>query len=375
MLSYSQIHYFPALQSSDAEHIAYRNLSDEDKDNILPIFEITQIKTGSLVNDAIDKIRTSSSGRAFVLDLSYNPAPDIYVPSNEPAMDKIHEQQIRQDEYNARIANLLDPQNGFQNWRELCAELTNSIPIIQFTDALKQSNNILRQASMLSKTHHKLAIRITDSPNKNLFQVIGRIIAVLEKPSDLLIILDAGQGRIKKENRADFAKKAISKTISEVEPSQVAQLEFVFLYDSYSIPKASPILIYPNYAWELWDEVNSEFSISFGDYSAHKRMNRKNTFIPGDWKATVVYPLDEMWLVYKDPNNQDADGWIRGAKTIFEREEFVGYPECWGGKILHSAVEGDISSASSAKFWHAAKINMHIHQQIQYSIQRFVDSV
>jgi len=363
------------MQSSDAEHLAYRKLSDQDKDRIMPIFEITQFKTGVQISDAKLQIKSSVEDRAFILDISHMPAPGIYIPKVDPDMDKINGQQVKQDEYNTNLSSLLDPQNGFQSWRSLCSEFENSVPVIQFRDALKQSNSILRQASLLSNKHDKLAIRITHNTDENIFRVIGQIIAVIDKVSDLLIILDAGQGRLKKEGRVDFAKNAIAKIKSEVEPSQSADLEFVFLHDSYTTPSAKPLVKYANYAWELWDEVNSEFSVSFGDYTAHKRISKKNTYVPGEWKATVVYPLDEMWLVYRDANNQDADGWIRGARSVCEQEEFEGVPECWGGKILQNAFDGDLAATSSAKYWHAAKINMHIHRQIKYSFQRLIDSL
>ena len=64
---------------------------------------------------------------------------------------------------------------------------------------------------------------------------------------------------------------------------------------------------------------------------------------------------------------QDIDGWVRGAQAINAHDQFDHFPDCWGGLLLRRAFNGDTAGVQSARFWEAAKINMHMHRQIAYS--------
>jgi hypothetical protein len=48
-IEFNQYQYYPCLQCSEPEHIGCRELSDEDKDAILPIIELSQTKMRRLL--------------------------------------------------------------------------------------------------------------------------------------------------------------------------------------------------------------------------------------------------------------------------------------------------------------------------------------
>lgn len=367
-VDFSQYYYFPCIQSSEAEQIGYGELSDDDKDAILPVVELSQVKYETSFDDAVAAVSGTIGKRAFIFDLSKDRAPPAFVPKMNPDYAKIKKLQTAQDGYNKALTDLLSPLDGFLNWRSLAAKFPNSIPVIQFTEPETQSKNILRQASLLSKAgFEKMAIRITQETGEAIYPVIGQIIAVLESASQLLIIADCGQGRQRIAERAEFAKTAVARVIEEIEPAQTPYLSAVCLCDSYTNPPDGTLKLYESLSWELWSQASEKFPFLFGDYGAHYRMKKTNTFMPGDWRAQVIYPMDEKWLVYRHPNAQDAQGWVEGSNTILKDANCDKKNDCWGSDLVNQAAGGDIDGVSSARFWHGAKINMHIHRQIRYA--------
>ena len=76
--------YYPALQCSFAEHLGYRQLSEDDKNKLLPIFELSQ-QTYEDKDFAgpLDQVKTSANGAPFILDLCKDPCPPPFVSSSK----------------------------------------------------------------------------------------------------------------------------------------------------------------------------------------------------------------------------------------------------------------------------------------------------
>lgn len=367
-VNFSQYSYLPCLQCSEWEQIAYAELSSEDKDAILPIFELSQIKYEAPFEDSVSSLSSLLANRPFVLDLAKDRAPPSYVPKKNPDHARIAKLQAAQDAYNASLTDLLAPADGFATWRTLVQKFPTAVPVLQFTDPETQGKQILRQASQLTKNGFShLAVRVTEETNEAIFPIIGQVIAVLESAAQLLLIVDCGQGRIRISERADFARKAISRVLEELEPAQAQYLSAVCLSDSYTTPGNAVLKLYDGHSWQLWSEAREKFPFLFGDYGANHRIKKANTYMPGDWKAQVVYPLPESWIVYRHPNAQDSEGWIAGSRAVKADENFDGKCACWGSNLIERASNGDIDGIASARFWHAAKINMHIHRLIGYA--------
>ena len=69
-VDFSQYYCFPCLQCSEPEQIGYSELTNEDKDAILPIIELSQIKYEASFEESVAVISSMLQDRPFVLDLS-----------------------------------------------------------------------------------------------------------------------------------------------------------------------------------------------------------------------------------------------------------------------------------------------------------------
>lgn len=363
---FSQYPYIPCLQCSEAESMAYAKLTNEDKESILPIFEINQIKNESSFSDSIESLKKLIPDRPFILDISKVKAPDAHSKKGEPLDDKGKKIQKAQNSYNNSLAKVLSPTNGFANWRDIASNFPNAVPVLQFSSPEIQGKEILREASQFQKKgFSQIAIRIDQETSEEVFFIIGQVIAILDDPSQLFIIVDCEQGRQKISERAEFAKKAISSVLEQVDSGQRQNVSAVCLSDGFTSLKSTPVKFHNMISRELWAKASEIFPFIYGDYGANHRRKSQTTYIPPTWKAQVFYPCDDGWIVYQHENAQDPQGWIDGANIIKKMDKFDGACDCWGSNLLESAAGGDIAGCQSARYWYASKINMHIHRQIK----------
>lgn len=371
-VDFSQYYYYPALLCGIGEHLGYRELSEDDKRQILPIFELSQRGSAPDLDTAISDIRESILQRPFLLDLCKEPAPPPYVSARpqSPVQDqqRVERERQAQRSYNDTLANLLRPEDGFANWRRLVSDFPNCIPVIQHTDAANQARQILRQASILSENGQSVAIRINSETDAAIFEIISEIISILPSPDRILIIVDCGQGRTNIANRAGFARDALTEILNYIEIAERPLVRAVCMSNSFTQPAHDGIRDdYEILDWRLWREARDVFPFMFGDYGAMYRIRRQNTFVPPEWRATVVYPLDDRWLIYRHPNTNDPNGWRDGSLLITQHGSYRPAPQVWGVNIIEQAARNDLDDISTARFWYAAKVNIHIHRQIRFA--------
>ncbi|MCW2245138.1 hypothetical protein M2352_000729 [Azospirillum fermentarium] len=367
IVDFSQYPYYPALRCSTGEHLGYRSLGNSDKDWIIPVLELSQRGNSPSLDPSIANIRQTIGARAFILDLCHEPAPDPHISANprDPAAERQRVEQEReaQEAYNRGLARLLDPSDGFSAWRRLVTTFPNAIPVIQYTDADAQARQILRQAAFFSRTG-SIAIRIRQEDNARIFEIISQIISVIDSPDHLLIIIDCGQGRQRLRDRANFARNAIGRITEGLDPAQIALIRAVCMSNTFMKPNHDGLIYYRNDDWGIWRAARESFPFLFGDYAAMNRIRRMTTFTPSDYRATVVYPLNDAWLVYRHPDANDEAGWGAGAEEVVAHERYQPVPEVWGAEVIGRAANGDTADVLASRFWHAVKVNIHIHRQI-----------
>lgn len=359
IVNFSQYPYYPALRCSTGEHMGYRNLSAQDKGRILPVFELSQRGNANNFNSSVAYIQETIGARAFIFDLCHDPAPAPYDSGDE---QRVAQERAIQEAYNRDLSRLLDPTDGFAAWRRMVANFPNAIPVIQFTEAAGQARQILRQASLLSRAG-SIAVRITQSADESIGDTISQIISIIDSPDQLLIIIDCGQGRQLLRQRAEFARNTIERIVGGLELSQVPLVRAVCMSNTFTKPGPG-LTYYRNDDWRLWRVASESFPFLYGDYAAMHRFRRTTTFTPSDYLPTVVYPLDEAWLVYRHESANDDTGWVTGSAQIMAHERYRPVPDTWGVQLIERAAGGNIDDVRWSRFWHAAKVNIHIRRQI-----------
>lgn len=375
-VEFSGITYYPDILCTPGEHMGYRQLSDQDKNALVPIFGLSRRSGAPDLVESIRMINESVGNRPFLLDLDPRPAPPPYVARDpiDPEADRrrVAAETQAQESYNRELRRLLSAQDGFSAWREFCDAFPEAVPFLQFEDPVADRLDLLRQAAMFARGGNSIAIKIRQDSDPAIIGLVAQVIAILDRPGQLLIVIDCGQGRVRVSERAEFAKSTIQAILSELSVTQRSEVRAVCMSNSFNAPNHSGLRDrpMPNLDWRLWREASEVYPFAFGDYVATHRSGAHSSFQPRDWRAAVVYPLDEAWLAYRAPNANDEQGWIDGSAAIRNRPEYRPTPEVWGVNMIEQAANGNLEGLNSARFWYATKVNIHIHRQIAYSAEQ-----
>lgn len=375
-IEFSGIAYYPDLLCTPGEHMGYRRLSDDDKDALVPILSLSRRPSAADLADSIRMIRETAGDRPFLLDLDPRPAPPPYVARDpaDPEADRrrVEAETRTQESYNRELRRLLAAEDGFVAWRTFCEDFPEAVPFLQYEDPAADGLDVLRQAALLARGGNSIAIRIRQDTDLAIVGLVAQIVSILDHPGQLLIVIDCGQGRLRISERAEFARSIIQGILSEISIVQRSEVRAVCMSNSFNAPTHSGLRDRPanNLDWRLWREASEVYPFAFGDYAATPRLGAHSSFQPRDWRATIVYPLDESWLAYRAPNTNDEQGWIDGAEAIIASPEFPPAPNTWGVDSIQQAARGDLDGLNSARFWYAAKVNIHIHRQISHAAEQ-----
>ena len=371
-VSFADYDYFPELTSSWSEKVAFINLDTDDKDKLLLTYIIGQVDASSSgLAPAIQSMAECVEDRYFILDISKHLAPSPYEPAgglpDARAREKFQRETLTKEQYDAAINELLNHANGFAAWRNFVEQWDKAIPILQFTKPQLQARSILRQAAKFAADERSFAIRITRTDAADLYPIISNIFAVIDRPSDVLFILDMGQARSQMDDREAFVLDAITEISSLVGERDRSRLKF--LCTGGSFPKSVPNSLNERsiHEREIWDNLVEGNNVKYGDYGSMQRLAPTTTFRPADFRAAVTLPMHTSWLCWRSANANDVTEWRAGATAIAAHEYFDTMPECWGKELIRRGANGDTQNIESNKHWIAARINMHIKRQIDYS--------
>lgn len=370
--NFSEYLYYPEISPTWSEKIAFSNLKDEDKNRVLLTYLLGQVDNSSAnLEPAISGMLECAQERPFVVDLLKHPAPNPYEPKSGLGEPKARERYDREaaikESYDATLNTLLDPTNGFAAWRRLVDRWDNAIPVLQFTKPQQQARSILRQAAKFVADERHIAVRLNRTDANDLIPIISNIFALIDRPSHMLFILDMGQARSQLAERESFIINTMSQIMSLVGERDRSELRFVCTGGSFTNGTREGLDSRDIHERQIWDNLAESGNIRYGDYGSMLRRISDTTYIPSEWKAAVALPTRTSWWCWRSTDSRNAGEWEVGAKVIAGGEDFHRTPECWGKSLIQRGVDGDTADIQSSKHWIAARINIHLKQQIDYS--------
>jgi hypothetical protein len=368
LVTFGDYEYVPVLASTEVERLAYGHLKPDTRAGILPLFELTRHRGAETLQASIDLVQDTVE-LPFLLDLDKRYAPPPYQSTNPSNFANEQQRVAREtqenDAYNAYLASLLAPNNGFERWRDICGMFANAIPVIQFTNPAAQENSILRQSFLLSQGGNSVALRIGQAQHEVLLTIATRILATLPHSSQLLLIFDCGQGRRGVAEKTQWVLECLSNISSRLEPEQTMGLSVVCMSNSYPQMNHSGLKIVPNCDRRIWEAAYEQFPFHFGDYAASPRSPNLSAFLPRKFRATVVHSQNEQWLVHRHENSDDPHGWVIGSQIISADSTFDAI-DTWTDNAIVAAADGNIVGMNTPRPWHAARIAGHIDRQFRY---------
>lgn len=334
--------YVPILRSRDAEVRGYAELSASVKDYLLPVIEYTKSRRskknpeGSIAI-CVSKIEECLAGRPYIADVT--------------TMDSLS---------NAETEALLDPDNGFRNWRAFVLSSLDSacIPTVHLTDPLDQESVLSQCRAFLNRSTH-IAFRIPADYDSTelLVEILQDALGDLRR-----VILICDGGYVQQQSYIDVQADC-SATLS------LAGRGFAMRAVATSSFPASVVL--PGYGGDAYgkfdllevklsEQTKAEPGLSdvvHGDYGLVHPADFKG--IVTSWVPRVDVPLNDE-LFYHRYRRPDG-GYETAAQKAFADRDYVAL-KSWAHENVKSAAGGVVQGKAPA-YWISVRINFHLTRQ------------
>jgi hypothetical protein len=335
-VDFDRYRYYPSLRSRLWEMRGYCELSDEDKDRLLPIIPLASHQRTKAIGDVAAKVAEYLGDRPRILDLEQS---SVYGCEECRAM--------------------LDPTNGFLAWRSFVAAQPNSVPsAVLPSDA--PIREIVQQVRHLERDCGQVVIR-SRMPSTDLHALQAALSAV-DEVDNLMVVLDFGYVLSRPTAIATEAANVINALRATDDAARV-----VVMASSY--PKSAA----------AYDDAGT--SIPIQERSIHAALGGDAVAIYGDYGSIhpepmeplmarfvprIDYPLPDAWVFRRV--RADQGGFQQCAKLITGltdwQPDLVG--KVWGASKISAAADGDLVQMGTPGPWIAVRVNLHLWQQIHY---------
>ncbi|MFM0740749.1 protein beta [Paraburkholderia xenovorans] len=339
---FEKFSYYPALRTRPAEMLGYHEISDEIKDELLPLITLGAWPKQSGIAASLENARAAIGNRPYFLDIT------------------------SESKYqNPEVLALRSSEGSFSAWRKLIKENPLAIPVVQMPKDLRLPD-LMRQTRELAKlAQERVVFRLID-----LAVDTPRVVAALsslDSAEQALVIIDlelvtreligkciAESLRTINQIRQDIPDATLCLMASSF-PSSVTKS---FDKESGGTRGSIPIL-----ERELFEEVGSDACI-YGDHaSIHPKVSAASG---GRYTPRIDYPTAESWEFERRPDT-DARGYIDAAKALIGSFPEIEKNGSWGARKIVSAASGYIEKMKTPSSWIAARVNMHITRQFHLS--------
>lgn len=357
---YTSYSYIPILAISPAEMSALEELPDKDKDGVLPVFCLKRWMTSNKLESTLKRIGKSIDDRPWIADFDIdflNNDKTFRFTGNHP------KNQIFEE-----LKDLIRPENGFSNWCEFITENPNIIPCIRF----ESLENIERQIHRLASLGRGVVFKIRPvEKNINKHDLITKIIGDM-KINDALIIYDLETVDRDYQEHLPIVKKFIataSKNISNIAIS-ISSTSFP---NGFSKQKRGHNSIYERLIFNALvesEEFNWLIYSDRGSARASKQDGGSGTPPP-----RIDYPLKKDWQFVRrefDDKIENAKEerqkiYIEIANEVVNEEYWIPELRLWGTQQIELTAEGNAFGIYSAQRATAARINIHLYNQLHYN--------
>lgn len=362
----NKYYYFPVLKTRSSEIRAYDLLSDEIKDIVLPIIELTgalgytypsnhknenlrKFRRKGDINKKINKILEFVGTRKFILDIT-------------------DDKTLMYDGLSSN-GGLLDPENGYSNWLTFLLKDESFkklvIPTIQLDTNFR--DDVESQIQSLAGEFSIISIKLpTLIGLENIESLVSWILRFID-PGRLILILDFGYIKA----LAPFEE--LIKT-DYVNPKSLSKIKGIISVSS-SFPRfvnevSKPIKIEEYNIFNLLKSSLRLSNIYMGDYaSLHPQ---KYEMGGGGWIPRIDYivrdPQTGFPLYYdyvRGKSRNTSSEYIELAKAVKSEHNYREIPGVVGDDAILQKANG-MSEGKSPSFWISMRSNAYMTSQALY---------
>ena len=327
---------------------ALEQLPEHEKDLILPTIFIRPWVSSKELSKSIDRIQKAFGDRPFFIDIDrYYTAGNIDRPA------------VRD------FLSLRDPVN-YVDWFNFIQEIPNAIPSLRLDGIAAEELN--HQIELGQQMDRPFLFRIDRSAGHSVRDIIAAAQNI--EHSNYLFSVDAGWDNdllnhqlwsSQVVGQIGLLRPEISVIITG--SSFPAEFGHVEPYGSFNIRERL-----------LYNEVlrnNNTVNCLYGDWASVRPPS--NQQIPMTPVPRLDLALEDKWAFFRYRNNDG--GYMRAAEECLESDYWDNDLNIWGTYLIKATAEGDANEITYPGIATAARINMHLHSQINFGDpQGYIDT-
>ena len=339
-LSFENYSYFPTLRTRQAEMKGLEQLTQHQKQRLLPMLTLGRWPKALDFTKSAEKAGNVMNSLPHFLDLTQDAA-------------HLGDQQ--------RI--LRDSTNGFAAWRTFVSQYPNAIPVVQLVAGARARDQV-KQATLIEAQIGKLAFRIRDfSVDTPL--VINALSAV-DDPQNAIVFIDCQYIR-------SALAAYVTATVATINQLRSQFPEIIIVVVSTSFP--SSVLPFADASQQrgsidiqerdLHARIGGSAVAAYGDHGSVHSVVYDETAIMR-WSARVDYPRELSWYFERRKGDQSEAGYVSAAQSIVLSDSDIGTRGIWGEEMIVQASQGNAYARAPAS-WIAVRVNIHLARQLEFS--------
>lgn len=352
MINLESITYIPILHLKPAEMAGIQELPNIDKDQISPLFVLRRWVGSRSFNNTIERVKLAFSNRPCFVDLDY---------------DNLQELENKEENGNhveclAKMRNLFDSSNGYENWFTFICENEYFLPTLLLEDL----NALEGQLDRFIAIKRKFLIRLKMYKlNKDEFNaIIKTLLSSKYIGEEYVLLLDYGD--INRLNYIDAERyislfKQLKKLLSK------AYLSFSGTSFPYNFTGSSKgeIPIYERLIYNIIRKEMGEGSFIYSDRASTRTFSQTAAGTP---PPRIDYALKNDWRYIRKESRsgEKKDLYAEAAIEIMASEYWDPNLRLWATQMIEKTAMYDDYGIGNPLKATAVRVNLHLYQQLHY---------
>lgn len=336
---FSDVPYLPILGLRPAEMNALQELPSQSKDSLLPYFFLGPWGASNALSNSLARIRKAYADRPFVLELPIA-SP---VENRRPVHDELDELRVSA--------------SGYQNWCDYVAAQANIVPSLQLSDPMQLDEQLER----LSALGRGIAVRLPEEAFGLVHALASRVAQYFD-PEEVLVVFDHAR-----QSREVLTKQAAAVSISQHVWDDLPGCTLAWSASTFPLNfvGATQQGIYER---QFFDGVTDQLPgtpLLYSDRGS-ARAERQNGG-SGAPAPRIDFAQAGNWSFFREEDNGDRQAAYQAA-SVRAMDDQCWDPNLsvWGTQMIERTAQGDEYAIGSPPASTAARINIHLQQQLFY---------
>lgn len=346
---YDSEDYIPVIAIRQSETKALLELPESDKVKFTPILVLRKWANSHSFERTLDRIDKVYPERHFICDLA----------------DEIGEQDLP---VNDTIRELLDSEGRYRNWRNFIMDNERMIPVVR-SPMNVTARAIRAQVDHFCELGRGMMVRL-GLDRHDALNIYSAISESNVDSDEIIIALDAG---ILGVDLNFVALGFINACILAYDTIGLEKLKVLVLSTSFPNnftdlgQRSARINIRERMLYDSLcssDEIRGRnIELIYGDYASVNPTKLPPG--PKNIPARIDWASKTYW-VYQRRTGDKESGYIEAADALKSEPEWDEELDLWSTKTISRAASGDTEKLLYPGVWTAVRINLHLHQQINF---------